>query len=109
MRCEKEDVLSGTITELGTCQVRSGTDHPCPCQAVARIRGVPFCERCSREQEAYFAVGDLSQALSADYQTGQDREDLHGEPLVEALDRVRWELAGRIVEAGRHLMVKRET
>ena len=46
--------------------------------------------------------GDLSQALSADYQTGQDREDLHDEQLVEALDRVRWELAGRIVEAGRH-------
>jgi hypothetical protein len=23
------------------------------------IRGIPFCERCAREQEAYFVIGTL--------------------------------------------------
>jgi hypothetical protein len=27
---------------------------------VVEIRGVPFCERCAREQEAYFAIGEMS-------------------------------------------------
>jgi hypothetical protein len=26
---------------------------------MVEIRGVPFCETCAREQEAYFAVGQL--------------------------------------------------
>ena len=46
--------------KLGQCQVGSRTDHPCPRQAVVKIRGVPFCERCAREQEAYFAIGEMS-------------------------------------------------
>jgi hypothetical protein len=27
---------------------------------VTEIRGVPFCERCAREQEAYLAIGNLA-------------------------------------------------
>jgi hypothetical protein len=44
-------------TKLGPCQVRSKTEHPCPHQAVMKILGIPFCEACAREQEAYFAIG----------------------------------------------------
>lgn len=65
--------------ELGRCQVRSGTDHPCPRPAVVRVRGVPFCKRCAREQEAYFAIGELTEAT----------ERFRDEPLVELLDRMR--------------------
>jgi hypothetical protein len=27
---------------------------------------MPFCESCAREQEAYFAIGEMSQELAAD-------------------------------------------
>ncbi len=43
------------------CQVRSGTDNPCGRPASVKIRGVPFCEPCAREQEAYFAIGELTE------------------------------------------------
>ena len=69
-------------TKLGPCQVRSNTERPCPHQAVLEIWGVPFCEPCAREQEAYFAIGKLTmqpQGLASDL-----------------------ELAGRIAEAGKH-------
>ena len=56
-----EDVLKTEATKkLGQCQVGSKTDRPCPRQAVIEIRGVPFCEQCAREQEAYFALGEMS-------------------------------------------------
>ena len=55
-----EDLLKTEATKLGLCQVGSRTDRPCLRQAVVEIRGVPFCERCAREQEAYFAIGELS-------------------------------------------------
>ncbi len=56
-----EDVLKPEATkELGPCQVGSKTYRPCPRLAVVEIRGVPFCERCAREQEAYFAIGEMS-------------------------------------------------
>lgn len=52
--------LIETMTEQGgACQVGSETDHPCPRRAMVEIRGVPFCDACAREQEAYFAVGRL--------------------------------------------------
>ena len=58
-----EDLLKPELTRgLGTCQVRSKTDRPCPRLAVVKIWGMPFCERCAREQEAYFAIGALTQA-----------------------------------------------
>ena len=56
----KESLLS-KATELGICQVRSGAAHPCQRPAVVKIRGVPFCEQCAREQEAYFAIGELTE------------------------------------------------
>ncbi len=56
-----EDLLKTEATKkLGQCQVGSRTDHPCPRQAVVEIRGIPFCEQCAREQEAYFAIGEMS-------------------------------------------------
>ena len=41
------------------CQVRSRTESPCPRGAVVEVRGVAFCGPCAREQEAYFAIGEL--------------------------------------------------
>jgi hypothetical protein len=41
------------------CQVRSKTESPCPHPAVEEIRGVAFCGPCAREQEAYFAIGEI--------------------------------------------------
>ena len=66
-------------TELGACQVRSGTDHPCRRPAMVKVRGVPFCEPCAHEQEAYFIIGELTEAPRG----------LGDEPLVDLLDRVR--------------------
>ena len=43
------------------CQVRSGTDNPCGRPALVKIRCVPFCEPCAREQEAYFTIGELTE------------------------------------------------
>jgi hypothetical protein len=40
------------------------------------IRGIPFCEVCAREQEAYFAIGELTQ---------EETQDLRGEPLSKSL------------------------
>jgi hypothetical protein len=60
------------MTQVGTCQVRSGTQSPCLHRAVVEVRGIPFCEACAREQEAYFAIGELTQ---------EEARDLRGEPL----------------------------
>ena len=51
-------------TKLGPCQVRSKTEHPCPHQAVMKIWGIPFCEPCAREQEAYLAIGKAHNAAA---------------------------------------------
>lgn len=72
--------MSETTTELGTCQVRSGTKCPCWRPAVVKIRGIAFCEPCAREQEIYFAIGELTEA---------HRRSNDGEPLLEALHRMR--------------------
>jgi hypothetical protein len=56
----EEIFLIGARTKLGPCQVRSKTEHPCPHQAVMVFWGIPFCEACAREQEAYFAIGKLT-------------------------------------------------
>ncbi len=52
----------GELMKPVPCQVRSGTDNPCGRSASVKIRGVPFCEPCAREQEAYFAIGELTEA-----------------------------------------------
>ena len=70
--------------QLGSCQVRSKTDCPCPRQAVVEIWGMPYCECCAREQEAYFAIGELTQ------EGGGGGWSLRDEPLVVTLGRMRW-------------------
>jgi hypothetical protein len=72
----------GETTKLGLCQVGSKTEHPCPHQAVMEIWGIPFCEACAREQEAYLAIGKLTMRAQG---LASDRE-----------------LAERIAEAGKH-------
>ena len=87
-RREEEGPSSGT-TEQGPCRVRIRTDRPCLRRAVAEVRGVPFCERCAREQEAYFAIGELTQELATDrtrrargFRDGLLAETLGGEGRV---------------------------
>lgn len=41
--------------------MRSETRLPCVRPAATTILGTRFCERCAREQENYFAVGELTQ------------------------------------------------
>ena len=69
--------------------VRSGTNDPCRRPSVVKIGGVPFCEPCAREQEAYFAVGELTE----DPRSPHDDERLAG-------------LLGRMrrTEPGRHMI-----
>jgi hypothetical protein len=82
---EREDLLIEATTKRGPCQVRSKTGRPCPRQAVVEIWGMPFCERCAREQDAYFAIGELTQ---------EGGWGLRDEPLVETLSKMRWERTG---------------
>ncbi len=74
-------------TVPATCQVRSETKDPCPRRADVEIRGVAFCGSCAREQEAYFAIGELV--------AREETRGLRGKPLAEALGRMRRERAGR--------------
>jgi hypothetical protein len=69
---------------LVACQVRSKTESPCPRRAVVEIRGVAFCAPCAREQEVYFAIGELTQ---------DETQGLRGKLLTEALERMRGERA----------------
>ena len=92
-------------TATGRCGVRSGTDSPCLRPAALEIGGVPFCERCAREQEAYFAVGELTQALATN-RVEQSQRFRRNEPLVgrlvETLLKIREvERAGRAVREDR--------
>ena len=68
------------------CQVRSETESPCLRLAVVEIRGVAFCGACAREQEAYFAIGELV--------AEEERQGFRSKPLAEALKRMRREHAG---------------
>ena len=74
--------MIGATTKVGLCQVRSKTDRPCPHQAVTKIWDIPFCETCAREQEAYFAIGELTMQV----------QGLTSDP----------ELSRRIAKAGEH-------
>jgi len=62
------------------CQVRNKTGNPCPRRAEVEILGVAFCGPCAREQEAYFAIGELMD---------EEAQDFHSGALVEALERTR--------------------
>lgn len=74
---------------LGPCQVRSKTESPCLHRAVVEIQSIPFCEACAREQEVYFAIGELT----------QEPQDLRSEPLGRALDGMRRQLADGLAAA----------
>ena len=87
----KGAILTGA-TVPAACQVRSKTERPCPRRAVAEIRGVPFCGPCAREQEAYFAIGELVAREGA--------RGLRGRALAEALKRLRLERGGGSVAEG---------
>src|SRR5215210_5983069 len=80
----RKEIISMSETTTRTCQVRIGTERPCLRSAAVEIKGVTFCERCAREQETYFAVGELTQALAinrAERSGGPSRN----EPLVRRL------------------------
>jgi hypothetical protein len=76
-------VLLIQATKLKTCQVRSKTESPCLNRAVVEIQDIPFCEACAREQEAYFAIGELTQ------ETQELRSLPLGKTLGETLDGMR--------------------
>jgi hypothetical protein len=69
------------------CQVRDKTGNPCPRRAEVEILGVAFCGACAREQEAYFAIGEL---------TEEGARDHRGEALAEALEWTKQAQAGSI-------------
>ncbi len=70
-----------------SCEVGSKTGSPCHRRAVVEMRGVAFCGPCAREQEAYFAIGELTQE--------EDETQISDSKLlVEALKRLRRERAG---------------
>jgi hypothetical protein len=73
------------MTKPGPCQVRIDTENPCPRSAEVEILGVAFCGACAREQEAYFAIGEL---------THEEARDLHSKTLAEVLERKRRDRAG---------------
>ncbi len=68
--------MTQATTKPVPCQVRSKTQCPCLHRAVVEIRGIPLCEACAREQEAYFAIGELT----------QEPQLLRGESLGNTLD-----------------------
>jgi hypothetical protein len=74
------------VTKPVACQVRSKTGNPCPRRAEVEILGVAFCGPCAREQEAYFAIGELMD---------EESRDFCGESVTEVLERTRVERAGR--------------
>jgi hypothetical protein len=49
------------------------------------ILGVAFCGPCARQQEVYFAIGEL---------THEEAQDLRSKPLGEVLERNRREREG---------------
>ena len=75
-------MIKTTKEQEQQCRVRSGTNIPCLRPAVVKVRGIPFCEPCAREQEAYFAIGELTEAP-------EGLRGLREGPLVELVNRMR--------------------
>jgi hypothetical protein len=70
------------VSEIKACPGRgSKTKSPCLKPAEVQIRDIPFCEPCAREQEAYFAIGELTMG----------RLRFPSKPLAEVLGRMRSE------------------
>jgi hypothetical protein len=101
---EEKVLLTQATTKPDLCQVRSKTESPCPHRAVVEIRGIPFCEACAREQEAYFAIGELTQEPQF------PRSEQLGKTLGEMVEGVRRQLAdGRAAARGLDLPSRDET
>lgn len=81
--------MTGTVESLGSCQVRSGTDLPCGRPASVRLLGVLFCEECAREQNAYFAIGELTQTRDPLAEIFGIHGSYRDGPLIEALRKLR--------------------
>jgi hypothetical protein len=81
----KEIFLTEVKMPVLLCEVRSKTESPCHRRADVEIGGVAFCELCAHEQEAYFAIGALTQ---------EEARDLHSKSLAEVLERMRRDRAG---------------
>ena len=64
--------------------MRINTGSPCTRHAEVEILGVVLCGPCAREQEAYFAIGELT----------QEKHGLRSKALAEALGRMRRERKG---------------
>ena len=73
--------MSEATTKLALCQVRIDTESPCPRRAEVEILGVAFCVPCARQQESYFAIGELTHEEMV--------RGLRGKWLAEALEEVR--------------------
>jgi hypothetical protein len=73
-------------TKPAPCQVRNQTGNPCSRRAEVEILGVAFCGPCAREQEAYFAIGELTDE--------EEAQNFRSEALAEALERMRRVRAG---------------
>jgi hypothetical protein len=69
--------------------------EPLPPSSSRRDAGYSFLWAVRREQEAYFAIGELTQ---------DEMQDLRRKPLAEALERMRRERAGGTegIAAGKH-------
>ena len=88
------------VTKQRPCQVRSRTQSPCLHQAVVEIRGIPFCEACAREQQAYFAIGEFTQGETRDLR-GEPLSKALGETLGEMLDKMRRQRTDDVAAASR--------
>ena len=72
--------MSEATSKPKPCQVRIDAENPCPRRAEVEILGVAFCGPCARQQEAYFAIGEL---------THEDGRDFRSKTLAEVLERKR--------------------
>ena len=79
--------------------MRSQMENPCPHRAVAQIRSIPFCEGCAREQQAYFAVGELTREMQS--LRGGLVGKILGKTLGAALDGVQRERTGGLAATRR--------
>ena len=67
--------------------MHSATESPCPRSAEVEILGVAFCRPCARQQEAYFAIGELTQQED-------EAQGFRSKPLAEALEMMRRDRTG---------------
>ena len=72
-------------TKPAPCQVGNKTGNPCLRRAEVEILGVAFCGPCAREQEAYFAIGELMD---------EEAQGFRSEALAEVLEKTRLVRAG---------------